>query len=322
MLLQTGASGPAWAPDFLFRPSPIVWVQQLFGPGNATTFELIDLLASTWGALFAVALGLWLWGRDDAYALAMILVAEALINLALNQLLDVPRPSAPEVIKYEQVGLGSFPSGHVFTATALWGLLWARGRVPLWLAALVVTGVGVGRLYLGVHYLADVVAGAVLGALLVWVFRRVWPRVRGWLAERSYGFYVGAGVLTIAAVGAGLFLMGSQSHFMYNAAAIAAGGIAAMLIECRWVHFDPADGGGARAFTKVLVGLLGLAPLLAVDRMTGEGALWVGAALALVGSLWALLGAPALFRWWGWGAGERRTSASPTGATRGRLSGS
>ena len=153
------------------------------------------------------------------------------------------------------------------------------------------------------HYVADVLAGVLLGVLLIWAFGALWPRLRGWLAERSFGFFVGAGLLGIVAIGAGLFLLGARGHFMYNAAAIAVGGIIAFLIEYRAVHFRPSDPDWARTFSKVSFGLLGLVPLLAVDRMTGEDALWLGAALAFVGALWAFLGLPALFRWWGWGGG-------------------
>lgn len=60
------------------------------------------------------------------------------------------------------MSLPSVPSGHVNTATVLWGLLYARGKIPLWLAAVVVALVGLSRLYLGAHYLADVLGGAVL----------------------------------------------------------------------------------------------------------------------------------------------------------------
>ena len=166
---------------------------------------------------------------------------------------------------------------------------------------MLIAAVSVGRVYLGVHYVADVLAGVLLGVLLIWAFQALWPRLRGWLAERSFGFFVGAGLFAIVAVGAGLFLLGPRSHFMYNAAAIAVGGIIAFLIEYRAVHFHPGDPDWARTFSKVSIGLLGLIPLLVVDRMTGEDALWLDAALAFLGALWAFLCLPALFRWWRWG---------------------
>ena len=168
-----------------------------------------------------------------------------------------------------------------------------------------ILGVGVGRLYLGVHYLADVIAGLLLGVLLVWAFCAAWPKIRDWLGERSYGFFVGSGIAAALAAGAGLFLMGNSSHFMWNAAGIGIAGIVALLVECRAVCFTPVPPEWARASTKIIVGLLGIVPFLAVDRLTGEKALYIGAGMAVLATLWALLAAPALFRWWGWGELER-----------------
>jgi predicted MPP superfamily phosphohydrolase/membrane-associated phospholipid phosphatase len=284
-------------PDFFFQPEPIIWVQQFFGLGHTLPFRLIDLFAAVWGVLFAVALALWLWGREDAYALAAIVIVEALINLVLNQVFNVPRPSAPEIVKYEHIDLGSFPSGHVFTVTVLWGLLWARGRVPLWLTTLLVLGVGVGRLYMGVHYLADVVAGVLLGILLIWIFHKIWPPVREWFEERSYGFFVGAGVLGIAAVFAGLLLIfGTGGNpFVRNAAGVVIGGVIALLLEYRYVRYSPQPVSAGGTLLKVGVGVAGIVPFLLIDRFSGEAAVKLGATAAFAATFWALLAAPALF---------------------------
>lgn len=59
------------------------------------------------------------------------------------------------------------PSGHVSAVTALWGAIAALWR-RWWLAAaatLVVIAMGLARMYLGRHFLADVLAGAGVGSL-------------------------------------------------------------------------------------------------------------------------------------------------------------
>ncbi|MFD5429164.1 phosphatase PAP2 family protein [Streptomyces sp. NPDC127084] len=71
----------------------------------------------------------------------------------------------------------AFPSGHAMTATVVCGLLlWLLGRESVgtrvwWAAVLVaafsVLGVGFTRLYLGVHWFSDVVAGWLLGVCVV-----------------------------------------------------------------------------------------------------------------------------------------------------------
>ena len=70
-----------------------------------------------------------------------------------------------------------FPSGHVFGATVVYGLVfWLIPRVASSRAvivavriacAIVVTGVALSQMYLGYHWFTDCVGGAILGALVV-----------------------------------------------------------------------------------------------------------------------------------------------------------
>jgi membrane-associated phospholipid phosphatase len=77
----------------------------------------------------------------------------------------------------------SLPSGHAataFAAAVAVGLVYPRLRRPLLALAAVVA---LSRVYLGVHYLSDVLAGAALGTLLgvaaTWAVRAVAPAPRG-----------------------------------------------------------------------------------------------------------------------------------------------
>jgi undecaprenyl-diphosphatase len=67
----------------------------------------------------------------------------------------------------------AFPSGHVAASTAFFGvLIFARRRVGLACLPIPIL-IGLSRMYLGAHYLSDVVCAAVLGILcaaLVWRF--------------------------------------------------------------------------------------------------------------------------------------------------------
>jgi undecaprenyl-diphosphatase len=100
--------------------------------------------------------------------------AAALASTALKAVVDRPRPPPQWQIVLETDP--SFPSGHVTGSAALLGIIavcvgTARSRtVRAWLASGVVTGVLViaaSRLYLGVHWLTDVAAGAIVAAVFV-----------------------------------------------------------------------------------------------------------------------------------------------------------
>lgn len=51
----------------------------------------------------------------------------------------------------------------------------AFGRIPIVASISIVAGVMLSRLYLGVHYLVDVLGGVLIGLILVVAYQRLWP---------------------------------------------------------------------------------------------------------------------------------------------------
>ncbi|WP_088548957.1 phosphatase PAP2 family protein [Paenibacillus aquistagni] len=104
-----------------------------------------------------------------------LLVFVSLTSACLNQLLKIiivrPRPTLNRLI---EVGGYSFPSGHSMAAFSLYGtvtyLLWKHipnraGRIVLLtLSGCFIVLIGLSRVYLGVHYPTDVLAGYLASA--------------------------------------------------------------------------------------------------------------------------------------------------------------
>lgn len=123
-----------------------------------------------------VFLVLWFHGaRLLACWLALTSLVGALVSQGLKSAVGRERPSWPDPV--DSAHFAAFPSGHAMTATVTVGmLLWLLRRYgvsgTLWRAALVVgvvsvIGVGFSRVWLGVHWSSDVVAGWLFGACLV-----------------------------------------------------------------------------------------------------------------------------------------------------------
>ncbi len=280
--------------DFFFGPGPIIWVQEFFGRGWPAPFHVASLLGDTWGVLLAFGVAFWLWGRGTAYPLAGIVLLEAVTNLVINQLIHLPRPDAAGIVKYVHVTMGSFPSGHVYTATVLWGFLYAAGRVPLAVPILVSSAVALGRLYLGTHFVGDVLGGAAFGALLVFIFVRMWPHVHAWLSRRSESFFMGAAFLGLIAAIGSTFLLGKNARAWEAAGVLAAAAIGLML-EWRRVRYVPASSSISGRWERMVIGVAGIVMLLLVDRfVVGNAALALGAVLAGLATLWTVLVFPAL----------------------------
>ncbi len=116
--------------------------------------------------------------RREAFALALSLGGAMLLSDLVKLLVSRPRPP----IEHLQAVTGSsFPSGHATQASAFWFslvfVLRAVGasrmitRVATGLALVLVVAVAASRVYLGVHYPSDVIAGMLLGtawAAYVW----------------------------------------------------------------------------------------------------------------------------------------------------------
>jgi membrane-associated phospholipid phosphatase len=132
-------------------------------------------LHSTPGALGLTALAGWWLLRRDARHWMLTLVAAVpggmLLNVAMKHTFARARPHFEQPII--TLSTYSFPSGHTVAATLLYGVLacylvrharsWpARAGIVLLACALVLLVAG-SRLYLGAHYLSDVLAGMLEG---------------------------------------------------------------------------------------------------------------------------------------------------------------
>jgi undecaprenyl-diphosphatase len=127
--------------------------------------------SSVMGALLAI----WFWRRKAHYWLVVVLVAVPggmLLNVVLKHVFRRARPTLEDPLL--TLSTYSFPSGHTAAATVFYGLLacYLLRRVQAWPARTAIVAlccsmvglVALSRMYLGVHYLSDVLAAAAEGA--------------------------------------------------------------------------------------------------------------------------------------------------------------
>ena len=150
---------------------------------------LVTTLGSTAAmALLAVAVGAWCWAlgrRADAVLVVGAMAGASLVFTVLKNILNRSRP--PVDGRLVDVTNESLPSGHATMSFVVTGtivvLAWA-GRSALARVALVVAAaawigaVGATRVYLGVHWFSDVLAGWAVGAAWLALCVTVWLRWR------------------------------------------------------------------------------------------------------------------------------------------------
>jgi len=116
--------------------------------------------------------------RLEALMVVGLSAVSAALNALLKYLVARPRPTA-SVVEIIQAASGqSFPSGHVMSYLAYFGLLFSLGiilfrgkhwwrMVLLIIPALFVVLVGPSRIYLGDHWAIDVLGGYLIGGVLL-----------------------------------------------------------------------------------------------------------------------------------------------------------
>lgn len=284
----------AVAGGILWNPSPIIAVQNAFGPDWLLFFQVITLFGTVPVALMVVALAFWLAGRQLAYGLLIVVLLGAMIGAVLKTVVGLSRPQDLRIIVHAEAVTTSFPSGHALTAATLWGTLAARNRLLLFVPFLIVPLVMLSRMYLGVHYFGDVLVGALIGLALVLLVQRLWLPVRDWLVCRSFRFFVLAGALIVAALIGSLTIIGTSPEDWQTIGA-GGGGVVGFLLEYRYLRFaPPVSGSPSRQVLLILFGLGVLVLPLIVVWLLGGGLPLQAASYALA-ALWATLGAPALF---------------------------
>ncbi|MFD9410241.1 phosphatase PAP2 family protein [Streptomyces sp. NPDC059989] len=158
-------------------------------PGVTHTMRILsDWLWDPWAmrALAVLACGLLWWRgqRERALRVVLAVVVATAVQQGLKALVGRARPVWPDPV--DSADYAAYPSGHALTATVVCGLLlWLLPRpAPRWAAAAAwtaaavsVLGVGFTRVYLGVHWPSDVVAGWLLGVVLV-ALATSWPGPR------------------------------------------------------------------------------------------------------------------------------------------------
>ncbi|MEG5001221.1 phosphatase PAP2 family protein [Microcoleus sp. B4-D4] len=138
--------------------------------------------------MLSVSLGIILWirkHRSEATTIAVTGVGGLGLNLLLKQLFARDRPLLWE--RTVDVKFYSFPSGHAMISMIIYGLLGyllgSRFPKQRWLiyslTVVLIAVIGLSRLYLGVHWPTDVIAGYIAGFiwLLACIFSlQVWKQ--------------------------------------------------------------------------------------------------------------------------------------------------
>jgi membrane-associated phospholipid phosphatase len=167
----------------------IVMIQSL-GAWLAGPMRFFSFLGSEEFFLLALPALYWSISTDLGIRVGLMLLTSTSINHIFKVALGGPRPYwvSERVLPLAAETSFGVPSGHSQIAGGVWGISAAYLRKPwAWIGAVtVIVLIGFSRMYLGVHFLHDVLTGWLLGGLTLWAFVAYWDRVAAWLKSQTF----------------------------------------------------------------------------------------------------------------------------------------
>lgn len=161
--------------------------------------------------LLVIPLLYWCWDTRLGLRLALLMGITGGLNEALKVAFHLPRPYwvSPEVRALETHPSFGLPSAHAQGSVVLWGLIAADARSRwVWVfAAGMVFFIGASRVFLGVHYPTDLLAGWATGVVVLLGFlaleKPVGRRVAALpLSGQVLAAFIGSLALALASFGA------------------------------------------------------------------------------------------------------------------------
>ncbi|RKS09887.1 PAP2 superfamily protein [Nocardiopsis sp. Huas11] len=323
--------------------TPILWFQGL-GDWFSVPFELVTALGSQTFVIILIALVFWCVHAGVGARLFVAVIASTTLNALAKSLAYGARPywfsaNVSAVVSESSFGI---PSGHAQGSTVLWGYLGAKSgdRRWMWAAGVLIALICLSRVYLGVHFISDVLAGLLLGGAVLWAALRWEDRVLAWwrgLDTPRWAFYLVLASL-LPCLLAVLWQLGVRGDWappadwigstpqdpaghtlngLFTAAGALLGGVAGLTLLDRRGGFSASGALTARAARFALgisvVLLIEVVGHLLARDLTGLPAAIAAYAVYTVLAFWATFAAPELFVRSGLAARSERGTDTHTG---------
>ncbi len=276
----------------------IAAVQRPHNPALDTLFRMMTELGNETFYLLALPFIFWCIDFRLGVRVAILLFLSGYLNLALKEWFQQPRPFHldPSVKLADAPGYG-FPSGHAQSAVVLWGTLaqWIQQQWA-WAGALtLILLIGFSRIYLGVHFPTDVLAGWAIGTGFLVLYRILAEPSIVWLKHRPVGQQ-----LSLAVAGPLLLALVFPTSETVTTMAVLVGVSLGTLLLTRYYYFN-AGGPWHLRILRYLVGNAGILPLylgfkLVLPPETSDLYLPLRFIQYSLIGMWVAFGAPALFQ--------------------------
>lgn len=283
---------------YVWQYDALMWLQKFESPFLNHAAKAFSVIGMEQFYMILIPILFWSINRKLGLRIAYVFVTSMYVNAWVKQATKILRPIGIPGIKSTLVSTATgyaMPSGHAQGPMTFWLLigLWLR-KFWLWVIfILLILGMGVSRLYLGLHWPLDVFVGwgvGLLFGLVGWVLGE-------WWSYRKFGLKVRLFFALVFPI-ALLYWHNDATSALY--AAILLGiGVGAVLEE-EWLGLD-IDPVWWKRVSTALIGIAGLIAVQWLVKALGNSPLNIPQNIlmmvrgVLIG-LWATLGAPYVFR--------------------------
>jgi membrane-associated phospholipid phosphatase len=161
--------------------------QNIRNPILNAIFVLLTMSAEIPFIVFVTAILYWCVDKKSGRRILFALTGNVFLNFSIKEVVKAPRPTGTNPIWTETATGYSFPSGHTQNATTFWISLMDSIKSLYILGIIMILGVGISRMYLGVHFPIDVIFGWIFGLIFTLALLKIFDRIDN---NKSYGLFI------------------------------------------------------------------------------------------------------------------------------------
>ena len=271
-------------------------------PGLGDLFLVISQFGSELIFIGALLILYWAVNKKEAILATYVLVVAILSNYWLKVIIANDRPPASNWYPGADTPNYSTPSGHSQFSATLYG--WFTTRVKKWwmaLTAIVLTGlVGVSRIYLGVHYLGDVLLGWGIGIITVVAFVYLENPLRVFLSRyRQEYLLMGVAIIAFAMLMIASILPEPPNDNFGAIGGLTVGLALGLALESRFVNFsiEVPQGQRWKLALRIIIGLvLVVGVMFGLESIFPTEEMWLRAIRYVLIALTGVFVWPAIFK--------------------------
>ena len=226
-------------------------IQGFATPFTDAFLTVFNMLSQQYFLVFLVALIYWIIDKSKGEQLAYSLLLTINISCGIKGIFKIPRPYTYEGIRVLNKSTApgySFPSADSSAAASVAFTIgtWIKKPVFKWLLAVYVILIGFCRIYFGLHFPTDVLAGFTIGVIVAYGIKRILNNIKD-----TFKLNI---MLVLVLL---LFALWKQEPDYYKTLGLILGAVAGIEIEHKFVNFSN-DISLSKKIVRLALGLTGI----------------------------------------------------------------